>query len=105
MLYLFVSVALIIAAAGLYLRAMLSGEPLPRSTQVVLGVFLGVGIVMTYFSVKEIEPYQYERVDKIAVEFPELKGMIEERKPTIQRYEYLEILEAETDAKKALTRG
>lgn len=104
MLYLFVSVALIIAAIGLYLRAMIGGEPLPRSTQVVLSVFLVVGIVMTYFSVKEIEPYQYERVDKIAVEFPELKAMITERKPVIQRYEYLEILEAETDAKKALTR-
>ena len=104
MLYLFVSVALIIAALGLYLRAVINKEPLPRSSQIVLGVFLGVGIVMTYFSIKEIEPYQYERVEKIAVEFPELKTMIEVRKPTIQRYEYLEILEAETDAKKALTR-
>ena len=87
MLYLFVSVALIIAALGLYLRAVINKEPLPRSSQIVLGVFLGVGITMTYFSVKEIEPYQYERVDKIAVEFPELKEMIEKRKPTIQRYD------------------
>lgn len=104
MLYLLVSLALIAAAFGLYVRAVLLKLPIPRSTQVVLGVFLAVGVVMTYFSLKEIEPYQYERVDKIVVEYPELKQMIVERGPDIRRYEYLEILEAETEAKKALTR-
>jgi hypothetical protein len=104
MLYLIVSLSLIAAAAGLYARALIFRLPVTRSTQVVLGVFLIVGIIMTYFSVKEIAPYQYERVEKIAVEYPELERMIAERKPVIQRYEYLEILEAETNAKKALTR-
>lgn len=104
MLYLFVSIALIIVAIALYIRAQRQNEALPTSTKVVLGVFLAVGIIMTYFSLKEIEPYQYERVEQIAQEFPELERMIAERKPTIQRYEYLEILEAETSAKKALTR-
>ena len=104
MLYLIVSLALIATALGLYVRARMQNLPMPRSTQVTLGVFLGVGIVMTYFSLKEIEPYQYDRVEKIASEFPELQPMIRERGPVIQRYEYLEILEAHTDAKKALTR-
>jgi hypothetical protein len=104
LLYLIVSLALIAAAAGLYARALLLKLPVTRSTQVVLGVFLVVGLVMTYFSLKEIEPYQYERVEKITKEFPELEAMIEARQPMIRRYEYLEILEAETKAKKALTR-
>ena len=104
MLYLLVSLALIATAVGLYARARIQNLPIPRSTQVILGVFLVVGIIMTWFSVKEIEPYQYERVDKIASEFPELKPMIRDRGPVIQRYEYLEILEAHTEAKKALTR-
>jgi hypothetical protein len=104
MLYLIVSLALIAAAAGLYLRALLLKLPITRSMQTTLAVFLAVGIVMTYFSLKEIEPYQYERVERIAVEFPELRLMVAEKKPVIQRYEYLEILEAESDAKKALKR-
>ena len=104
MLYLLVSLALIATAVGFYARAALLRQPVPRSTQVILGIFLGVGIVMTYFALKEIEPYQYERVDKIVAEFPELKEMVAKRGPDIRRYEYLEILEAETEAKKALTR-
>lgn len=102
MLYLFVSMALIFAAAGLYLRSVIEKEPLPRSTQVILAVFLLAGSVMTYFSVKEIEPYQYERVNKMCMEFPELKNVVAEYEPLIQRYEYLEILEAHKGMQKAL---
>jgi hypothetical protein len=104
MLYLVVSLALIAAAVGLYARALLLRLPIPGSTRITLAVFLLAGIVMTYFSLKEIEPYQYERVEKICSDYPELQRMAAERRPVIQRYEYLEILEAETQAKKALTR-
>jgi hypothetical protein len=104
MLYLVVSLSLIVAAVGLYARATLLKLPIPRSTLVTLAVFMLVGLLMTYFSLKEVEPYQYERVEKICNEYPDLRRMVAERRPVIQRYEYLEILEAETQAKKALTR-
>jgi hypothetical protein len=94
MLYLFVSIALIAAAAGLYFRYRIHKQPLPRSTQVILAVFFVAGVIMTYVSLMEIGPSQYAQVEKVCREFPELARMVDERRPLIRRYEYLEILEA-----------
>jgi len=104
MLYLLVSLSLIVAAVGLYARALILKLPVTHSTRAVLAVFLAAGLLMTYFSLKEIEPYQYERVAKIAETFPHLKARIDAAGEPIRRYEYLEILEAERKAKKELER-
>lgn len=101
MLYLFVSLALILAAAGLYLRYFVMKEPIPRSTRIILAVFFIAGSIMTYVSLLEIGPSQYAQVEEICRECPQLSGMVDERRPVIKRYEYLEILEARKELEKA----
>jgi len=105
MLYLLVSLLLIAAAVGLYLRALLQGLPLPRSTQVILAVFLLAGSAMTYFSLQEISPARYQTVETLCNDYPQLRSMVDERRPVIRHYEYLEILEAQKQLQKAAPKG
>ncbi len=94
MFYLLLSLLLILTGGGLYLTARLKNQELPRSSKIMFAIFVVLGLLMSSFALQEISHDQYENLQKIQKEFPEIQTIIDAKGSFIQMYEYLEILEA-----------
>lgn len=93
MIYLVVSITLILASVVLYARARVTGMSMTTSTYVIIGIFAVAGTVMTYVSLQEIDQEQYTFVQTMETKYPILSALVQESKPVIYRYEYLDILQ------------
>lgn len=93
MLYLLVSFGLIAAALFLYLRGHYVIGQVSRSGYIIMGVFAVTGLLMSSYSLQEIDDKDYEKVRMMTESYPQMQPMVDERLPNIYNFEYIELLE------------